>query len=171
MIDGMTLSDESAPTSASPGDTAAARHQAVDLTVQRLCFDGAKDAALTRSIPIEAPISIEVCGIGYAVMMATPGDLEDYARGFALGEGLVESFDQIRGIDVHPVEGGWALRIWLPPDRTEAALERARKRVSESSCGLCGMDNIEQILRPLPPITARIATSRTAIAGAQKAAA
>ncbi len=138
----------------------------IDLPVRRLGLAEPGDAALTRSIPIEAPVSIEVGGIGYAVMMATPSDLEDYALGFALSEGLVETPDQVRRVDAHAIEGGWALRIWLPPERNDVALERARKRVSESSCGLCGIENIEQVLRPLPPLTARIATDRSAIAAA-----
>lgn len=148
------------------GETGAPDLQTVDVAVRRLGFDGSDDGALIRSVPVEAPVSIEVCGIGYAVMMATPSDLEDYALGFALSEGLVDSPDQVGGVDVHPVEGGWVLRIWLPRERAEIAFERARNRVSESSCGLCGMENIEQVLRPLPPITARIVTGRTAIAAA-----
>ena len=138
----------------------------IDLPVRRLGLGEPGDAELTRSIAVEAPVSVEVGGIGYAVMMATPTDLDDYAVGFALGEGLVESADQIGRIDAQPIEGGWALRIWLPPERNTIALERARKRVSESSCGLCGIENIEQVLRPLPPVTARIATDRGAIAAA-----
>lgn len=140
--------------------------QTVPMTMRRLDFAGADDAATPRELPVEAPVSIEVCGIGYAVMMATPSDLEDYAVGFALGEGLAESAEQIRSIDVHPLEGGIALRIWLPPERADIALERARKRVSESSCGLCGIENIEQVLRPLPVVAARISTNRSAIARA-----
>jgi FdhD protein len=136
----------------------------IDLPVRRLGLAEPGDADLTRSIAIEAPVSVEVGGIGYAVMMATPADLEDYAVGFALSEGLIGSADQIDRIDVHPIEGGWALRIWLPRARNAIALERARKRVSESSCGLCGIENIEEVLRPLPPVSARIATDREAIA-------
>lgn len=138
----------------------------IDLPVRRLGLADPGDEALSRSIAVEAPVSVEVGGIAYAVMMATPTDLEDYALGFALGEGLVETTDQIGRIDVHPIEGGWALRIWLPPERNAIALERARKRVSESSCGLCGIENIEEVLRPLPTVTARIATDRSAIAAA-----
>lgn len=138
----------------------------IDLPVRRLGFAEPGDAALVRSIAVEAPVSVEVGGIGYAVMMATPNDLEDYALGFALSEGLIETPGQIERIDVHPVEGGWALRLWVPPERKAIAIERARQRVSESSCGLCGIENIEQVLRPLPPLTARIATDRAAIAAA-----
>lgn len=140
--------------------------QSINRLVQRLGLSETGDAALIRSLAVEAPVSIEVGGIGYAVMMATPADLEDYGLGFALSEGLVETADQIERIDAHPVEGGWALRLWIPAERKAAALERARQRVSESSCGLCGIENIEQVLRPLPPLTARIATDRIAIAAA-----
>jgi FdhD protein len=138
----------------------------VALSVRRIGLGEPGDAGLVRAVPVEAPVSIEVCGIGYAVMMATPSDLQDYAVGFALSEGLVDGPDQIRSVEAHPIEGGWALRIWLPSERTERALERARKRVSESSCGLCGIENIEEVLRPLPSITARIAVDRAAIAAA-----
>ncbi|SBV31476.1 Protein FdhD homolog [uncultured Sphingopyxis sp.] len=138
----------------------------IDLPVRRLGLAEPGDAALFRSIAVEAPVSVEVGGIGYAVMMATPADLDDYAVGFALGEGLVETPEQIGRIDAHAIEGGWALRIWLPPERNRIALERARKRVSESSCGLCGIENIEEVLRPLPAVTARIKTGRRAIAAA-----
>jgi len=119
-----------------------------------------------RAIAIEAPVSIEVGGVAYAVMMATPLDLRDYALGFALNEGLLTSPGQIEKLSVVAVEGGWAIRLRLPPDRTEAVYERARARVSESSCGLCGMDNIETVLRSLPPVAARIRTGRRAIARA-----
>lgn len=138
----------------------------IELPVRRLGLGDPGDTDLIRCIAIETPVSVEVGGIGYAVMMATPADLEDYAIGFALGEGLVETADQIGRVDTHPIEGGWALRIWLPPERNAVALERARKRVSESSCGLCGIENTEEVLRPLPPVTARIATDRGGIAAA-----
>src|SRR5438067_2934702 len=140
--------------------------QTIDLPVHRLGFGAVADRDLQRSVPTEAPVSIEICGIGYAVMMATPSDLEDYAVGFALNEGLVGHAGEIKEIEIDEVEGGWAVRIWLPPDRKSAVLERARTRVSESSCGLCGIENIEQVLRPLPEVSARIATTRTAIAAA-----
>jgi FdhD protein len=136
------------------------------LAVRRIAFDGAQDAELLRDVPVEAPIAIEYNGIGYAVMMATPADLHAYAVGLTLAEGLVTRADEIEDVDIHPIVGGWIVRITLSGERLEPVLARARTRVSESSCGLCGMDSIEQVLRPLPRVTARIATSRAAIAGA-----
>lgn len=135
------------------------------VAAQRLGLGEPGDAELLRRIPIEAPVAIEYNGIGYAVMMATPADLEAYAVGLTLAEGIARA-DEIEDIDVHPIEGGWIVRITLPAARLDAVIERARTRVSESSCGLCGIESIEQVLRPLPPVTARIATSRGAIASA-----
>jgi FdhD protein len=140
--------------------------QTLDLQVHRLGFGEVTDRDLHRSVPTEAPISIEVCGIAYAVMMATPSDLEDYAVGFAMSEGLAAGPDEIDEIESDEVEGGWAVRLWLRQKRKDAVLERARMRVSESSCGLCGMENIAQVLRPLPAVAARIRTNRSAISRA-----
>lgn len=124
------------------------------------------DARISRAMPVEAPIAIEVGGIGYAVMMATPSDLVDYAIGFALSEGLAAGQDDILDVKTYRVEGGWVVRLELPPEGRDKAIARARIRVTESSCGLCGIDNIAQVLRPLPPVTARIAVERSAIARA-----
>jgi len=149
--------------------------QSRDFAVRRLGMATPGDAEVLRSVPIEAPVAIEVGGVGYAVMMATPADLGDFALGFALAEGLVERPGQVEDVQVHQIEGaprlegGWIVRITLSPERAAIALDRVRKRVSESSCGLCGVENIEQVLRPLPPITARIATDRAAIARALSA--
>ncbi len=137
-----------------------------DRPVRRLGLAVPGDTELVRALPVEAPVSVEVCGIGYAVMMATPADLKDYALGFALAEGLVDAPAQLARVDAHPIEGGWALRLWLVPERAGLALERVRRRVGESSCGLCGVENIEEVLRPLPPVAARLKVDRAAIAAA-----
>lgn len=116
-----------------------------------------------RAVIVEAPIAVEYNGIGYAVMLATPIDLDDFAIGFSLSERLVERADQILMIDAHKAELGWVLRIQLPQANAERVFARARQRVSESSCGLCGMDNLEEVMRPLPPVTAQLEVADTAI--------
>ncbi|MCC8936168.1 formate dehydrogenase accessory sulfurtransferase FdhD [Bradyrhizobium sp. Arg68] len=144
-------------------------NQTLSISVRRLAFNDRNDGDLVRAVPVETPVAIEVCGIGYAVMMATPSDLRDYAAGFALAEGLVKHVQDLSDIIVHETEGGSIIRLTLPAEGTAIALERARRRVSESSCGLCGLENIQQVLRPLPPIRGRITTSREAIADALNA--
>lgn len=118
--------------------------------------EGAAQEIIDRKTIIEAAIAIEYNGIGYAVMMATPIDLEDFATGFSLSENLIERADQILAIDVHEAQLGWVLRIQLPPENANKVFARARQRVSESSCGLCGMDSLEEVMRPLPQIKAQI---------------
>lgn len=125
--------------------------------------DGSASTQLERDTIIEAAVAIEFNGIGYAVMMATPIDLKDYAVGFSLSEGLIDSPDQILAVDIHEAELGWIVRIELPNANAEKVIERARQRVSESSCGLCGMDNLHEVMRALPPIRSAIEVSDTAI--------
>lgn len=118
--------------------------------------DGGGDAQLVRQTIVEAAVAIEYNGIGYAVMMATPVDLNDYAIGFSLSEGLIERPDQILALDIHKAELGWIVRIQLPNASAEKVVERARQRVSESSCGLCGMDNLQEVMRALPAVESAI---------------
>jgi len=108
-----------------------------------------------RPLAVEAPVSIEYNGIAYAVMMASPADLDDFAVGFSLSEGVIGQAGDILSVEATRIEHGWLLRIGLPADRLEPVIERARMRVSEGSCGLCGLENLEQVMRPLPPVTAR----------------
>lgn len=111
-------------------------------------------AAIERQIAVERPIAIEFNGIGYAVMMATPADLADFATGFALSERLIDRAAAILDIDVHSTQAGDVVRVTLEPSCTDRLLDRVRHRVSESSCGLCGIENLAQALRPLPRVAA-----------------
>jgi FdhD protein len=125
--------------------------------------NGKTAQTIKRATIIEAPISIEYNGIGYAVMMATPMDLTDYAIGFSLSEQLIDDPVQIVAIDCHQSDKGWLVRIQLPPDKIDKVVDRARQRVSESSCGLCGMDNLDAVMRPLHPVTAQLDIAKDAV--------
>lgn len=131
---------------------AGATSPAATIAVTRLTPDGARLPA-SRAVPLEVPVALEFNGFGFAVMMMTPADLEDFATGFARAERLIGSDDVLDGIDVHPREEGLLLRANLPPEGAARVAERVRMRVSESSCGLCGVDTLDQALRPLPAVT------------------
>lgn len=120
----------------------------------RIGADGSRER-IERVLAEEHPVAIEVNGLGYAVMMATPADLEDFAYGFARSERLIDAAGDVLEVESHAAEAGTILRIQLVPERTERVIERVRHRVSESSCGLCGIENLEQALRPLPRVTGR----------------
>ena len=111
----------------------------------------------------EVPVALEFNGLAYAVMMATPADLPDFALGFALTEGLAQSPADVADLDVAEVEKGWIVRAQLSGLGIDKLTERVRTRVAESSCGLCGIENLEAVARPLPPVAAHIAIQPQAI--------
>lgn len=100
------------------------------------------------------PVAISFLGIGYAVMMASPADLEDFAFGFAASERIIDCAEQIIDVSVLKEERGLLLNIEVVPERLDLVLQRVRHRASESGCGLCGIENLDQALRPLPPVPA-----------------
>ncbi len=113
--------------------------------------DGTRRPAVREWVP-EAPVALEFNGLSYAVMMATPVDLADFAAGFALAEGLAARASDVTDVAVTEVELGWIVRANLAGLGAEQLTERVRTRVAESSCGLCGIENLEAVARPLPPV-------------------
>lgn len=109
-------------------------------------------SAAQRTLATETPIAISFLGIGYAVMMATPADLEDFAAGFSLSERIIDRLDQLKSISIAQESRGLLLNIEVAADREEVVLERVRHRAGESSCGLCGIENLDQAIRPLPKL-------------------
>ncbi len=113
--------------------------------------DGTRRAVHRAWVP-EAPVALEFNGLSYAVMMASPQDLEDFATGFALGEGLARQATDIADIAIAEVEQGWIVRAQLAGLGIDRLEDRVRRRVAESSCGLCGIENLAEVARPLPPV-------------------
>jgi FdhD protein len=111
----------------------------------------------------EVPVALEFNGLSYAVMMTTPQDLEDFALGFALTEGLAKTPSDLTDIGVAEVENGWIVRATLTGLGIEQLTDRVRTRVAESSCGLCGIDNLEAVARPLPQVAAHEKLESSAI--------
>lgn len=102
----------------------------------------------------EAPVALEFNGLAYAVMMATPADLEDFTIGFALTEGLAKQPGDVADLAIAETDKGWIVRAQLTGLGVEQLTERVRARVAESSCGLCGIENLEAVAKPLPPVAA-----------------
>lgn len=136
--------------------------------LDRVAISG-ETAPQDRTIAIEAPVAIEVDGLGYAVLMATPADLSDLAYGFVLAERLVDHAAEVIDVVSHATDAGTLLRVTLARERHDRVADRVRHRVSESSCGLCGIENLEQALRPLPAVTKQSAATPAAIFAAAAA--
>lgn len=124
--------------------------------------DGSRAETVRDWVP-EAPVALEFNGVSWAVMMATPADLADFATGFALTEGLAPDAAAIADVAVAEVELGWIVRTTIPGLDPARLSDRIRARVAESSCGLCGLENLEAVNRPLPPVAKHNAIGEAAI--------
>jgi FdhD protein len=118
---------------------------------------------IERPLATERPISITYNGKGHAVMMVSPTHLEDFAVGFSLSEGIVESAAEITAILDDEIENGLLLHMEIPPHRLAAMSERKRSLVGQSGCGLCGVTDLHDAVRTYPPIDAAPPISTTAI--------
>ncbi len=103
---------------------------------------------LTRAIAIEAPVQIVIAASPFGVMMATPCDLEDFAYGFALSEGIAGRIEDIRGVEIERAEDGWRIAIALTGEKLQAHLSRKRAMSGRTGCGLCGIEDVSQMPSP-----------------------
>ncbi len=123
------------------------------LSAERRTFDehaARTDCLLEREVPVETPINIIYDAVPFAVMMATPNDLEDFAFGFSLTEGVIERASHIRRVDVTPHARGVSLHVSLVAGHAPRAISRERNTVGRTGCGLCGIDTIDAIPMATP---------------------
>ena len=122
-------------------------------SVQALRLSADDRAPLDDRVIVEAPIALLYNGDAFAVMMATPDSLEDFALGFALSEGIVGDASEFALVDVVRHAEGVALHAAIPQARFDALADRRRGMEGRSGCGLCGVESLEAALRPVPRVS------------------
>jgi FdhD protein len=132
--------------------------------VARAAWSGGKLTPGTRAIPEEVAVALTYNRFSYAVMMASPADLEDFAIGFSLSEGIVAAPDEIRDLDIVRSDIGIELRMWIAEPRIAAFTDRRRYLAGPTGCGLCGVETLAEAMRPPPHVggTLRISAARIA---------
>ncbi|PIE12403.1 MAG: sulfurtransferase FdhD [Rhodobacterales bacterium] len=125
------------------------RHAVVASVSQRLIGKAAQIGLLAQ----ETPVAIVFNGTTAAVMMASPMDLRDFAYGFALSEGFVHDLTEIEEFEQITHDNGNEARFWLTDSAKDRIETRRRIMTGVVGCGLCGVDSLEQAIRPVPALT------------------
>lgn len=131
-----------------------------------------RDGALLAGracLAVELPLALEFNGIAHAVMLATPQDLEDFALGFSLSEGIIAKPSDLYGIDVQTATAGITLQVQIAAQAFAGLKERRRTLAGRTGCGICGTESLDQVLRPVAQLPAgnwRLAPIALAQAGA-----
>ncbi|MCS0502485.1 formate dehydrogenase accessory sulfurtransferase FdhD [Ancylobacter mangrovi] len=116
--------------------------------VPRLAVKAGEVRLGERAIPEETAVAIVHNGSTYAVMMATPADLEDFGYGFSLTEGVVGSLSDVESIETLEFDEGVEIRLWLNEERAGQMVARRRQIAGPTGCGLCGVESLELATKP-----------------------
>ncbi|MEH7827964.1 formate dehydrogenase accessory sulfurtransferase FdhD [Gemmobacter denitrificans] len=117
----------------------------------RLAFTAGALRPGSRDLPEEVAVALSYNGSTHAVMMATPSDLEDFAKGFTLTEGIA-ALDEIDSITAVETPRGIDLQIWLADPAADRQAKRRRSMAGPVGCGLCGIDSLDEAMRSPRPV-------------------
>jgi FdhD protein len=116
-------------------------------------FGAGASAEETADVASEVPVAFEYNGISHAVMLATPANLHDFAIGFSLSEGIALPA-QCYGVEVREGAAGITLSIEVAASAFARLKAHRRTLAGRTGCGICGTESLDQVLRPLPDLSA-----------------
>jgi len=114
----------------------------------------------------EVPVALEFNGISHAVMLATPANLEDFALGFGLSEGVFASAADLYDCELDVAPQGITVRMQVSARCFAGLKQRRRTLAGRTGCGVCGTESLDQVLRPVPAVPAGAPLQARAIARA-----
>ena len=103
-------------------------------------------------LAVEVPVALAYNGVAHAVMIATPTDLEAFAMGFSLTEGLIDAPDEVYDISVRGSDRGVEVELRIAARRFQRLNARRRQMTGRTGCGLCGAESLAQLDRPVVPV-------------------
>ncbi|MBA8877009.1 formate dehydrogenase accessory sulfurtransferase FdhD [Phyllobacterium myrsinacearum] len=106
----------------------------------------------SRMVPEETPVAFSYNGTTHAVMMASPADMEDFAVGFSLSEGIISGLAEISEIAIEDHGEGIDIQLLLADEAGQELTDRRRRMAGPVGCGLCGIESIEQALKPVASV-------------------
>jgi len=136
---------------------------------RRLVARKGDSTAGERAIAAEVPVALTYDRATYAVMMASPADLEDFATGFSLSERIVDSASEITELEIVEMPRGYELRMSLAASRTGRLESRRRRIAGPGGGGLCGIESLEAAVQAPPVVAAKLMVSPPTIFAALKA--
>ena len=116
----------------------------------------------------EIPVALEFNGISHAVMLATPCDLEDFALGFGLSEGIFENASDLYGCEVEAGRLGITVRMEVSARSFAGLKQRRRTLAGRTGCGVCGTESLAEVLRPVPAVSTGVHVQAEAIVRAMR---
>jgi FdhD protein len=141
------------------------RHPTVESVAVHRWKDG-RVAAASDMAAAEVPVCLEFNGISHAVMLASPSDLEDFALGFSLTEGIIDHPGDIRDLELEECRDGITVRLSIASARFHRLKQRRRSMTGRTGCGLCGAESLSQVFRDIPPVASTALVGASALQAA-----
>ncbi len=142
-------------------DTAAGQPAFTRLAARRHLASGSIDTI--EAVAAEVPVALVYNGVSHVVMMATPQDLADFALGFSLSEGILRRPGELADLEIVWDAHGIEVRMTIDKLRFAKLTQRRRNLTGRTGCGICGLDSLEAVLRPLPALTPQPTPSLDAV--------
>jgi FdhD protein len=143
-------------------------HLSPIIRLPRVSVSKGSFASGERVVPEETPVALTYNGSTHAVMMASPADLDDFALGFSLSEGVIAAPEDLISVDIVEHDLGCEIRMWLSERSAGSYQIRRRALAGPVGCGLCGVESLAEASRPVSQVVGTLQVSPETIAAAME---